>query len=288
MNNAAQNTAGPILSSYDWIVINTSAGKDSQTAIAEVIRQADAAGFDRDRIVLVHADLGATAAGNDFEWKGVAELAARQAAHYGLRFELVARRQADGSADTILNYTTRRGAWPSSTVRFCTSEFKRTPCRRVITQLDREIRTSRDQKIRVLQVFGFRAQESNARAKKAVFEFDKRSSTKTRTVDNWLPIHEWTEEQVWADIQATGVEHHEAYDLGMPRLSCCFCIFAPKAALMIAGEHNRPLLDEYVAVEKAIGHTFRQGFAIGEIAEALDRGERADVVDGADWMECGA
>lgn len=278
----------PDLNSYDWILINTSAGKDSQTAIAEVLRQTDAAGFDRARIVLVHADLGSTAAGNDYEWKGVAELAARQAAHYGLRFELVARRQADGSADTILDYTTRRGAWPSSTVRFCTSEFKRTPCRRVITQLDREIRTDRAQIVRVLQVFGFRAQESRARAKKAAFENDKRSSTKTRIVDNWLPIHDWTEEQVWADIKATGVEYHKAYDLGMPRLSCCFCIFAPKTALMIAGEHNRPLLDEYVAVEKAIGHTFRQGFAIGEIADALDRGERASSVNAADWMECGA
>lgn len=27
-------------------------------------------------------------------------------------------------------------------------------------------------------------------------------------------------------------------DLGMPRLSCCFCIFSPRSALLLAGKHN--------------------------------------------------
>ena len=37
----------------------------------------------------------------------------------------------------------------------------------------------------------------------------------------------WKVEDVWARIKASGVEHHKAYDLGMSRLSCCFCVFAP-------------------------------------------------------------
>lgn len=288
MTHKETAATAPDLKSYDWIMVNSSAGKDSQTSLRQVVLEADRQGFPRDRIVVVHADLGETLEGNSYEWSGVPELAGRQAAHYGLRFEVVKRRKADGSSDSILEYTERRGAWPSSTVRFCTSEFKRTPCRRVITQLDREIRTDRKQQIRVLQVFGFRAEESPARAKKANFEHDKRSSTKTRHVDNWLPIQDWLEGEVWDDIKASGVEHHEAYDLGMPRLSCCFCIFAPREALLVAGEHNRPLLDEYVAVERRINHTFRQELPIAEIAAALDAGERAGKIEASSWMECGA
>ena len=44
---------------------------------------------------------------------------------------------------------------------------------------------------------GLRAQESSARAKKAPFERNVRLSNSKRTVDNWLPIHDWTEAQVW-------------------------------------------------------------------------------------------
>jgi hypothetical protein len=57
----------------------------------------------------------------------------------------------------------------------------------------------------------------------------------------------------------SGVNYHFAYDLGMPRLSCCFCIFASEDALMIAGKHNPELLTEYVRVETKIDHTFKNG-----------------------------
>ena len=33
-------------------------------------------------------------------------------------------------------------------------------------------------------------------------------------------------------------------ELGMPRLSCALCIFAPKEALLLAGYHNPALLAE--------------------------------------------
>ena len=86
-----------------------------------------------------------------------------------------------------------------------------------------------------------------------------RLSNNKRTVDNWLPIHEWTEAQVWDLIRSKGLPYHYAYDLGMPRLSCVFCVLAPKEALLLGGYHNRALLAEYVAVEERIGHTFQHG-----------------------------
>ena len=51
---------------------------------------------------------------------------------------------------------------------------------------------------------------------------------------------------------------------------------------MIAGEANPELLNEYVALEEKMGHSFKNGFRIGEIKEALARGERASGVTG-DW-----
>lgn len=111
----------PNLLSYNWIVLNSSAGKDSQAMLDYVVEQADLSGFPRSRIIVSHADLGR------MEWEGTKELAQKQAEHYGLRFVVMARRRADGSGDTILEYAKRRGKWPSSKQRWCTSDFKRLP-----------------------------------------------------------------------------------------------------------------------------------------------------------------
>jgi hypothetical protein len=77
------------------------------------------------------------------------------------------------------------------------------------------------------------------------------------------------------------VPWHRAYDLGMPRLSCCFCIFAPRSALLLAGKHNPELLDEYVRVEKEIGHSFRLELPLAEVQRALAEGEEPGPVH--DW-----
>lgn len=107
-----------------------------------------------------------------------------------------------------------------------------------------------------------------------------RYSTKHRQVFDWLPIHTWTLDQVWADIHESGVPYHPAYDLGMTRLSCRFCIFAPHSQLIVSGKANPELLAKYVAVEKEIGHTFKAKSSIVEIAEAIANGEQATLDDG--------
>jgi 3'-phosphoadenosine 5'-phosphosulfate sulfotransferase (PAPS reductase)/FAD synthetase len=253
----------PDLSSYDVILVNSSAGKDSQAMLDFLVELADAAGV-RDRLVVVHADLGRV------EWKGTRELAERQAAHYGIRFEVVSRPQGD-----LLTHVEQRGMWPSSTARFCTSDHKRGQISKVLTLLA----SAFGRPARILNCLGLRAQESPARAKKVQFERDARNTNGKRTVDTWLPILDWTVDQVWARIKASGVEHHPAYDLGMPRLSCCFCIFAPKAALTLAGKHNPDLLAEYVRVEQKIGHTFRKDLAIADVQQAVQAGGGCGTVD---------
>ena len=236
----------PDLSSYHWIVVNSSAGKDSQAMLDYLVAECDKAKVSRSRLVVAHADLGRV------EWPGTRQLAEEQACHYGLAFYAIARPQGD-----LLTHIQQRGKFPSPTARYCTSDHKRAQIHKLFTRLTaRTLRTDRP-RVRILNCMGLRAEESPARAKKKPFDRDERTTNSKRVVDVWLPIHSWTTEQVWERIRASGVRHHPAYDLGMPRLSCCFCIFSPRSALLLAGRHNPELLAEYVKVEKEIGHTFR-------------------------------
>jgi hypothetical protein len=70
----------------------------------------------------------------------------------------------------------------------------------------------------------------------------------------------------------------------MPRLSCVFCIFAPREALLIGGQHNPELLADYVAVERRIGHTLRRDQTLIEIQTALAAGEQPQAV--RIWARC--
>jgi 3'-phosphoadenosine 5'-phosphosulfate sulfotransferase (PAPS reductase)/FAD synthetase len=259
----------PNLRKFDVIVVNSSGGKDSQAQLEEVVRIADSQHVSRSKIVVAHADLGRA------EWAGVEALVHQQAAHYGLRVIVARNEKRD-----LLEQTRQRGKWPSSQQRWCTSDHKRAPINRIYTQLVRELNAKGlKRKVRILNCLGFRAQESPARAKRPVWEINEGASNKTkRTVYNWLPIHQWSEETVWARIRASGVPHHPAYDLGMGRLSCVFCIFAPKAALQIAGRANPELLDQYVAVEDEIGHTFQSRLSLREVRDSLKEPLQIDAV----------
>jgi 3'-phosphoadenosine 5'-phosphosulfate sulfotransferase (PAPS reductase)/FAD synthetase len=250
----------PNLHSYDRILVNSSAGKDSQTALAETVRRADAAGYPRARIVVVHCDLGRV------EWEGTRELAELQASHYGLRFEVVKR-----DRDLLHQLEHERKMWPDMARRWCTSDQKTAQVRKLITTLAGEIRAEHGRQPRILNVLGIRAAESPKRAKMAEFELDSAASSGRRHVDRWLPIFHWTTDQVWNDIRATGIPHHRAYDLGMPRLSCVMCVFASREALLIGVRHNPELAAEYARIEVSIGHRFRQNLSIAElVAEAAE------------------
>ena len=307
---------------YDWIIINTSAGKDSQTMLEEVVKQARREGV-MDRVVVVHADLGKV------EWPGTKELAKQQAAHYGLDLVVVKRPQGD-LLDHVRERAEKLGGeappfpapqaryctdhhktnqvsklitklvmierdrpesppWPDSLARYCTSDHKRAQVTKLTTQLvKRSKKGGLRRKVRILNCLGIRSDESPARSKKKAFSLDRRQSGtvkkingkkvfipgKTKTVHTWYPIFDWSVDQVWESIRASGVPSHYAYSLGMSRLSCCFCIFAPRAALMLAGLHNRALLDEYCQIEEETGWNFRKNLSLREVRAAIDRGEQ--------------
>jgi 3'-phosphoadenosine 5'-phosphosulfate sulfotransferase (PAPS reductase)/FAD synthetase len=261
----------PNLLSYHWIVLSSSAGKDSQAMLDYVVQECDQARVPRHRLLVAHADMGRV------EWPGTRALAQEQAEHYGLDFVAVSRPQGD-----LLEHIEQRGMFPSPTVRFCTSDHKRGQIDKILTQLAHRSRQAGVWRCRILNCLGMRAQESPARARLPAFGYDVRASNGRRHVDTWLPLHGWTVEQVWERIRASGVRHHPAYDLGMPRLSCCFCIFSPRSALLLAGKHNPELLAEYVRVEQAIGHSFRKELPLAKIQQALKEGEQPGPIQ--DWV----
>jgi 3'-phosphoadenosine 5'-phosphosulfate sulfotransferase (PAPS reductase)/FAD synthetase len=133
---------------------------------------------------------------------------------------------------------------------------------------------------------GMRAEESAERALKLDFRHDggktcpcsscqgkERSdrgngaSNTRRYVDEWLPVHSWTAGQIWERIRQAGTRYHWAYDAGLPRLSCCFCVLAPRNALVLAAQLNPQLAAEYAAVEERIGHSFKVDLSMAEIVE---------------------
>lgn len=250
------------LNNYDLIIVNSSGGKDSSCALFEVCQIADLQSFPKDKIIISHQCLG------DMEWKGTKELVLQQAEFFGIKnVHISKRRNSIAYEENLLEYIERRGKFPSNKQRFCTSDFKRAPGQRVVTSCCKNLGDCK-----VLYVFGFRSEESPSRAKKEPFVLNESLSTQKRKLFDWLPIHDWTTKQVWDTIKQHNIPYHFAYDLGIPRLSCVFCIFSPKDALVLAGKHNPELLDRYVEVEKKIGHSFKSNLSLSTIKDLIESG----------------
>ncbi|MEU2264967.1 phosphoadenosine phosphosulfate reductase family protein [Streptomyces olindensis] len=291
----------PDLASYDWIIANISGGKDSAAMLYELFWAARDAGV-LDRIVCVHADLGSA------EWEGTKELAAEHAATYGLRFEVVARNGGD-----LIERIEERGMFPDADNRWCTSDFKRGPVRTLMTRLVQEARDAgHTGRVRILNVMGIRADESPARRKLLAFTHEGAwtcpcdecvprrtraekykarkqkvpkgvgpgwgASNTLRHVDVWYPVHTWSELDVWAAVEASGLRKHPAYLAGMPRLSCKFCVLASRSALVLSAQLNPEPAARLARIEKKIGHRFRNDLSMAEIIAEAERSPRVEAV----------
>lgn len=255
----------PDLAAADLIMANSSAGKDSQAMLHHVVHLASAAGV-LDRVHVVHCDLG------DVEWKGTRELAAAQAAHYGLPFHVCTRPQGDLLQQIAERHRTLRArgdtttpAWPSSAARYCTSDHKRGPVRVLITKLVTAM--GLDRPARVINALGLRAAESAARARRPDLAADEAASSGRRTITTWLPVLRWSDREVWQAIADAGTPYHPAYDSGMRRLSCSFCVLADEDSLITAARLRPQLAERYLALEQYVGHTFKHGLSMARIVE---------------------
>jgi 3'-phosphoadenosine 5'-phosphosulfate sulfotransferase (PAPS reductase)/FAD synthetase len=264
----------------DWIVISSSGGKDSQAMAAYVVSRAKSLGL-LERVVVVHADLG------DIEWSGTRQLAEEQARLLGVRrFEVVRATGGDLLARTLDRYAKLKTkaqnkareegsdpatakaapAWPSSAARWCTSWGKMGPIWTLYTRLTREL-SHLGRPVRILSCIGQRAAESAPRARMAAVEVDRAASNGRRHITTWRPIHQWTDTDVWRQIARSGLPYHSAYDYGMRRLSCSFCVLACAADLTLAARLRPAKAREYAAVETTIGADFKKGLSMREIIQ---------------------
>lgn len=206
-------------------VVNHSGGKDSQ-AMFNFLRLF----IPPTQIRVVHAVLP------DVEWEGV-EAHIRSTIQPQQLHTCSARR-------TLLEMVEERGMFPSPTRRQCTSDLKRGPIERTVRRFGVK---------RIVNCMGMRAAESSSRAKLAEWKFSARNSKAGRDWHDWLPIHQWSTEEVFQMIALAGQTPHWAYAAGMTRLSCCFCIMASRADLRRAAELNPALYRRYVDLERRIG-----------------------------------
>lgn len=193
------------------------------------------------------------------------ELARRQVAHYGVRFEVRRNTNWPGLFERIR----ARGQWPSDNARYCTSEMKTGVGMKFVTEV--VARLGLDRPARVLYALGLRAEESRSRAKKPPLHVNTAKSSRNRTITMWNPVLDQTEAQIWDRIRASGVPHHWAYDAGMRRLSCSLCPLAGAADLACAAGLRPRLAAEYADLEQAMGVPFKRGLPLAQIVAGQSR-----------------
>jgi 3'-phosphoadenosine 5'-phosphosulfate sulfotransferase (PAPS reductase)/FAD synthetase len=274
----------PDLSVYDYIVINSSGGKDSAAAAIDTAMLARAAGV-MDRVVMLHCDLGRA------EWPGAPEAAKRQAQRLKIPFYV---RSLIGHPSTgnfrspnvrpiypkgaptgdLLEWVWRRhlqqkavgkskttSPWPDGRNRYCTSFYKRDVAGRFYRELAvkwQKKHPREDRPCRLLDVVGIRCEESDTRCSVPSFRSPRQGwDTSYYTVDSWFPPFCLDTDDVWRMIRRTRFPVHKAYSLGMGRLSCPFCFFGNCGSHLIAGKHNPKLLKAYADMEKRTGWAFK-------------------------------
>lgn len=212
-------------------IINDSAGKDSQAMkilLLDIVPP--------EQLVIVHANL------RGVEWEGNLDHIKNYAFTIPV-FEVTANK-------TFFEMVYHRGMFPSPTTRQCTSDLKRGPIQKFINNYAKLHGFQY-----VVNCLGLRAEESSARKKKIKFQHKPNLSAKHRTQYEWLPIHGLLLQEVWDVIADAEQQRHYAYDLGMKRLSCKFCIMGCDSDLKIAAKHDPVLAMEYMIAEEKLNFT---------------------------------
>ncbi|WP_433531252.1 phosphoadenosine phosphosulfate reductase family protein [Micromonospora sp. CA-263727] len=156
-------------------------------------------------------------------------------------------------------------------MQISTSDWKTAIGRAFTEAICEQVRAERglSRPVRVLQVMGFRAEESDDRAARPPFSFSfKASAAASRHVWDWLPIHDMTAREVWADIRESGVPYHPAYSEGLSRLSCRLCIMGSKRDLAISKRMAPATAAAYERVEVDLDDPFQHNRPLASIAPA--------------------
>ena len=243
------------------LVLSVSGGKDSDAMTHHLLDLRQSEGWTGD-VMMVHADLG-----ERVEWHQTPDYVRVLAQRKGMPLYVVRWEHGDLIDRIWQRYhkDPSRPCWPSSQMRYCTSDLKRGPISRWL----RNTFPSGN----VVCAMGLRSEESSARAKRQTFRLRKDSSapTKGRFVYDWLPIHDWTEANVWDCIRRHGDIAHPAYRLDRPnqRLSCALCVLASLNDLINGAVHNPDTYRGYCRIEAVTGYSFRKDFWLSDVKPEL-------------------
>lgn len=223
-----------LISNGALFVCSHSGGKDSQAMYLYLKDK-----IPSNQLIIVHADL------NEVEWSGTFE-------HIIETTDINDKIFKVKSTESFITMVQKRGMFPSSMTRQCTSDLKSKPIFDFVYKYANKHGFNT-----IVNCMGLRAEESSKRANKVSFELDTKRTLKKggRTVYTWLPIHHWSTRDVFSFIKVNNQLPHWAYLKGMSRLSCCFCIMANRQDLKVSAEHNPELLDTIANLESEIGHT---------------------------------
>ena len=181
-------------------VVNVSGGKDSSALLLWIKSK-----YPTNSITAVYNDTG-------FEHPGI--LGYIQTMTSQLDVPLVVL-----GSQGLLNIVEARGIVPGFGCRYCTRALKMNPAAKWIRA---NYPTGK-----VINCFGFRAEESPSRAKKQVLAPYDALCTKKREVLNFAPLLDWRTSDVVELVEAEGFKLFPTYEY-LSRLSCRYCFLAGK------------------------------------------------------------
>lgn len=146
--------------------------------------------------------------------------------------------------ETFEQRVRRLRGFPSSGIRWCTSELKIQPTAR---ELER-IREETGDDVQVLT--GIRAEESRTRA-----EMPEREYFDAYDCDQWRPLLHWTLADVIAEHHRAGVPLNPLYRLGAERVGCWPCINAGKTEIRLVADLDPKRIDQIRAMEQITKNT---------------------------------
>jgi 3'-phosphoadenosine 5'-phosphosulfate sulfotransferase (PAPS reductase)/FAD synthetase len=274
------------LAAYDTIIVAFSGGKDSLACLLHLLDL----GVDKSKIELWHHDVDGQEGSTLMDWRCTRDYCRAVAKAFDLPMYLSWKMGGferemgrDGTATAPVRFEQpdgtigeSGGAGPAGTrqkfpqvspdlsVRWCSAYLKIDVCAAAIRN------QARFDGKRTLVVTGERAEESASRAKYKILEphrADRRDGRKGRHVDQYRPVHAWTEQQVWDIIARYGVNPHPAYRLGWGRVSCAACIFGSANQWASLREIAPAQFAQVAAYEEKSGKTIQRKLTVIQQAD---------------------
>lgn len=173
--------------------------------------------------------------------------------HFGLTLHLVRNKNK-----TFFQMVSHRRMFPGMQLRQCTSDLKRGP---IQTWTRNNIKDPL-----IINCMGMRSEESIGRSKMKRLKRNKTMTNRKRTVWDWLPIKDWSEQQVLQYLSDKQIPLHPAYQY-LRRFSCRVCIFMTKHDLRAVAKHDPDAIKIISRIESEIGFNM---FSSGPIESIIN------------------